>query len=189
MTDEVLERILISFAALVERHLRTGRQMCGREYATIAAAVNHFSPGNVLIFGCGHDSLMWSDLNRGGRTLFVENVPKWSEQARAAKLEVIDVVYDSLLKEWMNRVQLPSGLSEDIIQLPWNVVLVDAPLGVGKSPGREQSIFAASRIRRRSDAVIFVHDYQRPWERACCDKYLGPPTQTIVNLAIWKRMK
>lgn len=34
-------------------------------------------PSNFLVFGLGHDSLMWAALNPRGKTLFLEEDPKW----------------------------------------------------------------------------------------------------------------
>lgn len=34
-------------------------------------------PANFLVFGLGHDSLMWAALNPRGKTLFLEEDPKW----------------------------------------------------------------------------------------------------------------
>lgn len=180
-----LRRVLEIYGRLVERHIRTGLHMSRSEYALVAEALYARAPSAALIFGCGDDSPMWGELNHGGRTLFVEDSPQWAAAARNVSLDVILVHYACRLNEWMAEVHVPSGLDEDILCIPWDVVLVDAPLGVGNSPGREQSIYTASVLQERHGSAVLVHDYQRGWERACCDRYFGSPRTVLERLAYW----
>ena len=55
------------------------------------------APCNFLVFGLGHDSLMWTALNHGGRTIFLEEDKSWIEQIKQKlpSLESYHVVYDS----------------------------------------------------------------------------------------------
>lgn len=65
----------------------------------------------------------------------------------------------------------------DNINKPWDFVIVDAPVGHNKScPGRQIPIAWASQLAQKA---IFVHDYERPWERKVCDRYLGTPSRII----------
>ena len=73
--------------------------------------------------------------------------------------------------------------------VPWDIILVDAPLGLGAGPGREQSIFAAACLCQRRRSLIFVHDYGRPWDGACSDKYLGPSNEFLGTLALPRTTK
>ncbi|KAG5023755.1 hypothetical protein JHK85_020097 [Glycine max] len=40
------------------------------------------SPRNFLVFGLGHDGLVWNALNHGGRTIFLEEDESWIQQMR-----------------------------------------------------------------------------------------------------------
>jgi len=65
-----------------------------------------------------------------------------------------------------------------LIDRPWDYVLVDGPRGYNRScPGRQFSITWARQLARR---LVFVHDYERPWERAVCDKVLGSPIDRVM---------
>jgi hypothetical protein len=187
LTGERLERMLGIYSKLVERWLRTAKQMTPEQYARIVATIDSRAPCGLLIFGCGSDSLLWHELNVGGTTLFVESDKAWSQRARTAGLRVIDVQYESKLNEWMDPVRLPSGIPGNLADAAWDLILVDAPLGIGAdAPGREQSVYAASQWRRNASTQIFMHDYERTWDKACCDRYLGTPSDTLGNLAIWQ---
>ena len=43
-----------------------------KEISVTARVLERKSPCNFLVFGLGHDSLMWTALNQGGRTVFLE---------------------------------------------------------------------------------------------------------------------
>lgn len=43
-----------------------------KEISVTSEILEKKSPCNFLVFGLGHDSLMWSTLNYGGRTIFLE---------------------------------------------------------------------------------------------------------------------
>jgi Polysaccharide biosynthesis len=49
---------------------------------------------NVLVFGCGNDSLLWMKCNFQGHTLFIEDNRKWAKIAKqnapAMNIEVAD---------------------------------------------------------------------------------------------------
>ena len=101
LTADRLERVLGTYARLVERRLKTGMHMTPRQYAAIAASIHAHAPCAALIFGCGEDSAMWEELNAGGRTVFLENAPSWAQRSAAAGLDVIAVEYESRLHQWM----------------------------------------------------------------------------------------
>lgn len=186
LSPEQLERVLDVYGRLVERRVRTHRDMTAAQYARIAVDLYARAPSRFLVFGCGEDSVLWTTLNREGRTLFLEDQGEWAEKSRQAGLEVRDVAYVSRLGVWMNSARAPDGMDEALIETPWDLVLVDGPVGHGQGPGREQSIYAAALLRRGRPTRVYVHDLERPWERACADKHLGEPSGRLDNLAWWE---
>jgi hypothetical protein len=52
-------------------------------------------------------------------------------------------------------------------------------------PGRRESIRAAATLGGPR-SWVFVHDYDRPNDRACCDEYLGKPAYTVDRTAVFR---
>ncbi|GAV74411.1 Polysacc_synt_4 domain-containing protein [Cephalotus follicularis] len=145
------------------------------------------SPCNFLVFGLGHDSLMWTSLNHGGRTVFLEEDKSWIEQIKEKlpTLESYHVVYDTkvhqadeLLKIGMkeeckvvsdprfSKCQLAlKGFPTDVYDIEWDLIMVDAPTGYfDGAPGRMKAIYTAglmARNREDGDTDVFVHDVDR----------------------------
>ncbi|KAH8480354.1 hypothetical protein Peur_062779 [Populus x canadensis] len=145
------------------------------------------SPCNFLVFGLGHDSLMWTSLNHGGRTVFLEEDKAWIEQIREKlpTLESYHVTYDTrvhqadgLMETGMgdeckvvgdprfSKCQLAlKGFPGDIYDIEWDLIMVDAPTGYhDEAPGRMNAIYTAGLMaRNRENGVtdVFVHDVDR----------------------------
>ena len=68
-----------------------------KEIVVSSRVLDKKSPCDFLVFGLGHDSLMWSSLNYGGRTVFLEEDEAWIKQIkrRFPMLESYHVSYDS----------------------------------------------------------------------------------------------
>lgn len=61
-------------------HYATSRvvpQQSVGEISVCFDVLRSMGPTNFLVFGLGHDSLMWAALNPRGETLFLEEDPKW----------------------------------------------------------------------------------------------------------------
>jgi hypothetical protein len=181
------EKILNLYAPLVWRSARTKTNMTPEQYSRLTSSIYGKAPARLLVFGCGLDSVLWSELNQGGQTVYLEDDLRWKQAGESAGLTVVEVHYESKLNVWLEDVRLPFGCTCSWMEVPWDIILVDGPLGVGAGPGREQSIYTAGYFRNKSGSLIYVHDYERDWERVCCDKYLGPPTSCLGNLASWDR--
>ncbi|EYU22748.1 hypothetical protein ABFS82_03G120400 [Erythranthe guttata] len=145
------------------------------------------SPCNFLVFGLGHDSLMWTSLNHGGRTVFLEEDKSWIQQinARIPSLESYHVNYDTKVtqadelleiseREECRTVSDPrfskcqlalKGLPSEIYDIDWDLIMVDAPTGYfDGAPGRMSAIYTAglmARNRENGETDVFVHDVDR----------------------------
>lgn len=132
-------------------------------------------PCNLLVFGLGHDSLMWHSLNAGGTTIFLEEDPKWVQSVLkdAPMLRAHTVKYptqlsqaDNLLKTWRSepgclpehaktlkgnrgcRLSLPD-LPDEVYGREWDAIMIDAPRGwFNEAPGRMGAIYSAAVMAR-----------------------------------------
>ncbi|XP_045826810.1 glucuronoxylan 4-O-methyltransferase 3-like [Trifolium pratense] len=162
-----------------------------KEISVSAKILQKKSPCNFLVFGLGHDSLMWTSLNYGGRTVFLEEDKSWIEQIQTKfpSLESHHVVYDTkvhqsdeLMRSGMEqedckKVSDPrfskcelahKGFPSEVYDIEWDVIMVDAPTGYFEgAPGRMSAIYTAgliARNRENGDTDVFVHDVDRKIE-------------------------
>ncbi|XP_054795945.1 glucuronoxylan 4-O-methyltransferase 1-like [Prosopis cineraria] len=161
-----------------------------KEILVTARVFKKRSPCNFLVFGLGHDSLMWSSLNYGGRTVFLEEDEAWIEKIkhRFPKLEPYHVTYDSKVSEANNLLEVGrgrecrevwdpreskcqlalKGLPSEVYQTQWDLIMVDAPTGYHEdAPGRMTAIYTAGligRCRDSGEAHVFVYDVNREVE-------------------------
>jgi hypothetical protein len=153
------------------KHAVCGGLMGGNQYSYVAGQLLA-APGSLLIFGLGHDADLWRSCTRR-RLAFVE------DDARYAALAPIDS--QVALYQYPTRVGIWSDVPPPppMIARRWDYVLVDGPRGFNRScPGRQFPIAWAAQLARR---LIFVHDYQRAWERTVCDKLLGQPSHCVAS--------
>jgi len=57
--------------------------------------IKSFKNCNLLVFGVGNDSALWHNLNKDGRTVFLENIPEWTSKVKEKNdyLHVLDLNY------------------------------------------------------------------------------------------------
>ncbi|EOA35522.1 hypothetical protein CARUB_v10020731mg [Capsella rubella] len=152
------------------------------------------SPCNFLVFGLGHDSFMWSTLNYGGRTIFLEENESWIRQIaeKFPSLESYHVQYNTKVRDAAALMAVAKereecrsvstdlrvsacelalkGLPEVVYETEWDLIMVDAPTGFHEeAPGRMTALYTAGMIaRRRKDGGettdVFVHDVDRKVE-------------------------
>ncbi|CAL9214313.1 unnamed protein product [Arabidopsis halleri] len=162
-----------------------------KEIAVSSRVLGKKSPCNFLVFGLGHDSLMWSSLNYGGRTVFLEEDEAWIKQIkrRFPMLESYHVTYDSKVNQADNLIEVGKGpectaigdprysmcqlalkgLPAEIYETSWDLIMVDAPTGYyDEAPGRMTAIYTAGMMARNrkqgGETDVFVHDVNREIE-------------------------
>ncbi|MCD9561352.1 Glucuronoxylan 4-O-methyltransferase 1 [Datura stramonium] len=161
-----------------------------KEISVTSKILDKKSPCNFLVFGLGHDSLMWQTLNYGGRTVFLEEDEAWIQQIkkRFPMLESYHVTYDSKVNQANVLIEagrgtectsVPDprysmcqlalkGLPSEIYDVKWDLIMVDAPTGYyEEAPGRMTAIYTAgmmARNREDGETHVFVHDVNRDIE-------------------------
>lgn len=133
---------------------------------------------------------MWSVLNYGGRTIFLEEDEAWIQQIRRRfpMLESYHVTYDSKVNQANNLMEVGrgpectalsdprysmcqlalKGLPSEVYETKWDLIMVDAPTGYyEEAPGRMSAIYTAgmmARNREDGETDVFVHDVNREVE-------------------------
>lgn len=157
-----------------------GIQITAAEMRPMVASLKRKRPCNLLVFGLGFDSIFWTALNAGGKTVFLEAHDGWYNMVlkRSPHLRAHLVRYGTRIHQWRELLDTPERLTmefpQEVENTHWDVILVDAPSGWNaESTGRMKSIFAASRL---ADAAcdVFVHDCDREVEKVYADRYLRP---------------
>ena len=152
-------------------------QLTAKMLCTIAKTIQSESPCNLLVFGLGNDSTIWSFLNTKGTTVFLEDNEKWFKKitclSRGIQAYLVD--YNTKLKDWKDLLEDPSLLAMDVPSVvrstQWDIILVDAPAGWGKGPGRMKSIYQASQLVK-PNGHVFVHDCEREIENVYSHTFL-----------------
>ncbi|KDP46273.1 hypothetical protein JCGZ_10113 [Jatropha curcas] len=186
-------------------HYATSRVVPQQSRAEITLSfdvLKGLAPCNFLVFGLGHDSLMWTSLNPRGNTIFLEEDPKWvhSVLQRAPNLRAHVVKYPTQLREAdmllasyrQEKECLPpnvrikgntqcklalSMLPNEVLDKEWDVIMIDAPRGYfAEAPGRMGAIFSAAvmaRGRTRPGVThVYLHDVDRKVEKTYAREFL-----------------
>ena len=159
---------------------------------------------NLLVFGLGMDSDYFANVaNKGGKTVFIEDNPEWISKVtqKVHGLSVARVTYKTVLNRDRERYKDPatwgelymSDLPQDVLDTPWDVIIVDAPNGCcdwappevqANAQGRYQSIYLArwlaQRHPRRGGTLVTVDDCERKVESLYGALMLGESNQTAV---------
>ncbi len=172
----------VYYKKIVELVKNNPNQLSVQEYSLIAETIYKKAPCNVLVFGLGRDSSLWLELNKGGKTVFLENNVQWFNRIKEQipSLEAYLIKYETHVDQW--KVLLEQGsknllkleLPPHISAVSWDIIFVDAPLGVGAgAPGRMKSIYTAARLASKSEKQVdvFVHDCNRMVEKTYCNAF------------------
>ncbi|KAL1565296.1 phosphoacetylglucosamine mutase [Salvia divinorum] len=172
------------------------------EISVTFGVLRSLSPTNFLVFGLGRDSLMWASLNPHGRTLFLEEDPKWVHTVLkdAPALRAHTVPYrtqlsqaDELMHHFRSepdcsphksflrgndkcRLAL-NMLDNEVYDTEWDLIMIDAPRGYfPEAPGRMAAIYSAAvmaRNRKRTGVThVFLHDVDRRVEQMYAEAFL-----------------
>ncbi|PIM98532.1 Glucuronoxylan 4-O-methyltransferase [Handroanthus impetiginosus] len=186
-------------------HYATARVVPQQSLAEISVSfeiLRSLGPSNFLVFGLGHDSLMWTALNARGKTLFLEEDPVWVQTVLkdAPTLRTDTVRYRTRLSEANELLRHYSSepdcsaknsfirgndkcrlalnmLSDEVYDTEWDLIMVDAPRGYfAAAPGRMAAIYSAAvmaRNRKKSGVThVFVHDVDRKVEKIYAKQFL-----------------
>ncbi|RDX85019.1 putative methyltransferase At1g27930, partial [Mucuna pruriens] len=157
------------------------------------------APCNFLLFGLGHDSLMWDTFNPRGTTLFLEEDPKWTLSAlqRFPILRAHTVRYStrlsdagSLLSSYKNDcpgVGVPAGhplrgkrrcklalseLPEEVYERDWDIIMIDGPRGYfAAAPGRMAVIYSVAMMARGRKGSGVTHVFLHDVDREVEKQY------------------
>jgi len=156
----------------------TGVQLSARELSRVTAAIRAHPECRLLVFGVGNDSAYWHAVNRGGRTVFLEDDAGWLRKVvdRFPKLTAFPLQYSTQMAGWEKALDQPDppppAWPAGVVEGEWDVVLVDGPAAFpDTAPGRRQSVAAAPKLVAPG-GDIFVHDSERAAEQAYCARYL-----------------
>lgn len=153
------------------------------EFLTILSLLLPRTPCNLLVFGVGNDSLGWTNANRHGLTVFIEDDPRWTANIDLPTAEIVHVKYTAPRPCWRFLIEdsiekaissdLALDLPKSVWDCPWDFIFVDAPLGVvNRGPGRHSSIYTASCLAN-TRTIVAIHDCDRVLENVASTLLLG----------------
>ena len=120
---------------------------------------------NILVFGLGHDSIIYDTIN-DGYTLFIEEDQEWISLNKNIT-NVLHFNYPTKVKDSIpiNINKLESySMPNEIANINWDIILIDAPAGWSLSKsGRSLPIYWSSKLAKKK-TVIFVDDQKRELE-------------------------
>jgi glucuronoxylan 4-O-methyltransferase len=172
--------------------------------------------GNLLVWGLGRDSVFWNGVTTG-RVIFLEdgtwdvnlwNGKHWLDVISAAnpQLEAYAMEYTTTNtkesfqtyynhSETWDRCLKIKCFPNELFNVPWDVILVDAPLGYpNQGPGRYQSLYMTKLLaqatlqqqpgRESSTVHVFVDNYECLVERQFSQVVFGgTPVQVVTRPA------
>lgn len=132
---------------------------------------------NVLIFGVGHDSPMWQQINCNGRTVFVEDDMEWIKTISGIfpALEIYHIQYQSSVREHDFFLENPQSINinTSVDAECFDLILIDGPKGFSfDNPGRMIPAYYSNQkaLGCSSTTVVFLHDMERHAEQDIADK-------------------
>lgn len=174
----------------------TNIQLPLHQIEVIAAAIRSRGPAcQLLVFGVGHDTGMWIDINKDGYSLFVETSDEWADSVKMTLPEANIQLYQPPPETVSSSLESPPKVMERLTppsfmtERAWDVIVIDGPPGdTPESPGRALPICWSGAVRSRHTHV-FVHDYERELEQLYTDLALRRPhsAHTVISARKGKR--
>lgn len=138
---------------------------------------------NVLLFGLDSSVSFWLKTNYKGKTVFLNDDFAKIERVRNKyqNVSIYPVTYHTQLrrdkdkyKEKEDWAGLLMQLNPDVRDEIWHVVIVDGPAGhCLQCPGRFQSLYMSSILKRSPDALTVVDDCERPVDATFALQFFG----------------
>jgi len=153
-------------------------QLLPQHIHEVAKVLKQFDKPKLLIWGVGYDSRMWCALNKKGTTFFIEDNCRWAHMTTPQiPCRVILAKYGTRVSQADQLIKKPEALKltlpPDILQMKFDVLVVDAPDGSHpRAPGRMKSIYMSTLLSHERSHV-FVDDFKRPIESKYGDRFLG----------------
>jgi Nucleotide-diphospho-sugar transferase/Polysaccharide biosynthesis len=172
--------------------------------------------GNLLVWGLGRESVFWNEVTTG-RVMFLEDgnvnsvngqrqfdvITEANPQLEAYAIDYTTTNSKESFRTFYNHSDdhlKIKGFPNELFAVPWDVILVDAPLGYpNQGPGRYQSLYTTkllaqatmqqrllkSRTSQPNTIVhVFVDDYERFVERKFSQNvFAGAPVQVVARPA------
>jgi hypothetical protein len=172
------------------RHWDSRIQLSRLQVSVIARAIAaRGHRANMLIYGCGFDSPLWTVLNAAGTTTFVEQDAAWAKavRSRLPGAKVFEYSFSATTVARTSATIDPESLAsvpvpEFVTACRWDIVLVDGPAGHKPDrPGRALPLYWTHRF---SDPMcdVFVDDFERPLEHLYARTFFQSGTQVTTEL-------
>ncbi len=169
-------------------------QMSYEEYQSIYNLIIELSPCNLLVFGMGRDSYLWTKIN-SGYTLFIEDDPFWIEKIKpllVGNYEIFQYKYNTDAKKWLEYLDNPNILNilkmkfenktieEILYETDWDIIIIDGPIGI--KSGRMIPISTVYSLKKK---ICFIHDCDRMTENIYTRVFFGNDFKQIDKLRIY----
>ena len=181
MKSNILLKTFFRFIRIINLKYRRKGLMSFKQYWILAKNIEKHAPCNLLVFGLGYDSLLWNSLNKGGKTVFLEDNKEWIKNFSDSNLLIKEVIYKTKIQDYkkygFNDKVLMLDLDKEIYNENWDIIIVDAPLGhqpprKWSGPGRMSSLFTAKTLSKNAKCIV-VDDFSRRIEMLYSLEYFG----------------
>jgi len=172
----------LSYRELITKLKSEGKGLMSEtQYCRVGQTIELLSPCNFLIFGLGEDANMWKEINKNGRTVFLEDDLGWIKKFNGCNLEIYSVSYNTKAQDHINigfdvdslKIEIP----DEVTEVKWDIIFVDGPLGHNpprpyKGPGRMQSIYTAYSLLK-DGGICIIDDMARVIENTYSIHFFG----------------